>query len=689
MTNQDALSSELKTLLDDLKKEDIREIDIERVIGVALDITRVYDKEVTAHVNEYKILNNIKLSTPEKRKFRLYCLGLEQWDHSNYPTPTKPTIPQSKIEEALSILQVGIGRNRDAVIGTFRTRLDSSQNDVDFEGFHQFIDSFEKDKSQLLIIDLRDVDDISTEDIKHNISTKYDELANYHYAAVLFGEQTWSSIAEVAIHAENMKIEKSFKLFERTKGKKIEELLAFLRGNQNLNQSNDFTKLVSEYYEGIAYGFQFQDLFISRKDKTRILLFQKIELDDRVIPCPDCNSTKVRGNSYPKMLLRSFECHNPDCSSRSKIGRGKRFDYFSVKRNFLLKRNDPRNSLDSSLLKKYRKDIVENAQDCVQMLITFYSWADDRVIFVSKSRPDKSQPLFNRLVTYSNLEKSQGSHTNPLVKLLLGIQALIEVQQSKPKKKIEKPEYTLLSGNSTNLVAGIPDKLGAAITSPPYYNAREYSQWPTLLCYLVDMMISARSIFDRLNTGGYYFYNIGDIVGQDNIYVSSHMSNRRLMLGFYSILIFELVGFDTLDNLIWDKGEVQSKRNSSENAFPSYIKPINCYEHFLVFGKESANLEFSSSIFFIDSVKKINSKGINTFGHTAPFPIKLVEIPLQALSRDSGRILDPFLGSGTTVIACKIHGFKSVGIEFDDTYFELASNRISQHELDLNSDLFD
>ena len=689
MTNKNALSSELKTFLGELKREGIREIDIERVIGVALDITRVCDKEVTAHVNEYKILNNIRLSTPEKRKFRLYCLGLENWNHLNYPTPAKPAIPQSRIEEAFSILQVGIGRNRDAVIGTFRTRLKQSENIIDYEGFQQFIESFEKDKSQLLIVDLRDADDISTEDIKHNIASKYDALANYHYAAVIFGEQSWSSIAEVAIHAENMRIEKSFKLFERTKGRKIEELLTFLRGNQNLNQSNDHTKLVSEYYEGIAHGFQFQDLFISRQDNTRMLVFQKIELDDRVIPCPDCNSTKVRGNSYPKILLRSFECHNPDCSSRSKIGRGKRFDYFSVKRNFLLNRNDPRNSLDSSLLKKYRKDIVENAQDCVQMLITFYSWADDRVIFVSKRKLENSQRLFSRFVSYSNLEKSQEPLTNPLVKLLRGIQELIEVKQSKPKRKIEGPEYTLLSGNSTNLVAGMSDKLGAAITSPPYYNAREYSQWPTLLCYLVDMMISARSVFDGLKTGGYYFYNIGDVVGQDNIYVSSHMSNRRLMLGFYSILIFELVGFDTLDNLIWDKGEVQSKRNSSENAFPSYIKPINCYEHFLVFGKKATKLEFSSSIFFIDAVKKINSKGINTFGHTAPFPIKLAEIPLQALSLDSGRILDPFLGSGTTVIACKMHGFKSVGIEFDDIYFELASNRISQHEVDLNSDLFD
>jgi len=687
---KDANSRALNDLIIELKSYIGEEIPNQLFIGIALDITRVFDKEITSHVTEYKKSNNIKFSTPEKKQFRLYCLGIQPWALQMHPIPEKPEIPDLKIIEALTILKVGIERNRESVIGTFKSRINASLETNQEGDFGEFISSFEIDKNQLLILDCRGADGISVEAMKFNLYENYEKLANYHYAAVLLGKQSWSSIAELAIFAENMKSEKNFKLFQRTKSSKIDELLTFLQGNENLSGSMDYSSLVSDFYDGIAYGFQFQDLFISRQNDTRILIFQKIELDDQVIPCPDCNSTKVRGNSYPRILLRSFECHNPDCSSRSKIGRGKRFDYFSVKRNYLLKQNDPRNSIDDSLLKKYRKDIIENADDSLRMLVTFYSWADDSVVVVSSENGATAKTLHDRNLKFTKLRHpSQPMDLDyPLHRLLQSLEKTIRLSSSKPLNEITESNFSLLNGNSTNLVSHISEPISAAITSPPYYNAREYSQWPTLVCYLVDMMISSKSVFEGLKSGGYYFYNIGDIVGQDNVYVSSHMSNRRLMLGFYSILIFELVGFATLDNLIWDKGEVQSKRNSSENSFPSYVKPINCYEHFLVFGKDAPELEFESSVFFIDSVKKINSKGVNTYGHTAPYPLKLVEIPLNALDRNAGAVLDPFLGSGTTVIACSMHGFRSIGIEYDPIYFELAASRIALAESEMSSSLF-
>ncbi|UTI10777.1 hypothetical protein NFD59_04600 [Staphylococcus epidermidis] len=106
-----------------------------------------------------------------------------------------------------------------------------------------------------------------------------------------------------------------------------------------------------------------------------------------------------------------------------------------------------------------------------------------------------------------------------------------------------------------------------AITSPPYFNAREYSQWDNLILYLFDMMMNAKGVYNSLQEKGIYAYNIGDIVDKDKIYINSQMSIKRQMLGFYSMMIFEIVGFNIIGNDIWDKGEVQSKRNSSSNSF--------------------------------------------------------------------------------------------------------------------------
>ena len=62
--------------------------------------------------------------------------------------------------------------------------------------------------------------------------------------------------------------------------------------------------------------------------------------------------------------------------------------------------------------------------------------------------------------------------------------------------------------------------------------------------------------------------------------------------------------------------------------------------------------------------------------------IHVTEKPLQ-LMRDivkicepGGRILDPFAGSGTTVLAAVREGYEAVGIELNDAYFKLGSDRV-------------
>jgi len=68
--------------------------------------------------------------------------------------------------------------------------------------------------------------------------------------------------------------------------------------------------------------------------------------------------------------------------------------------------------------------------------------------------------------------------------------------------------------------------------------------------------------------------------------------------------------------------------------------------------------------------------GASTRHHPAPFPIELAERLVRMFSFVGDTVLDPFMGTGTTTVACARTGRNSVGIEVDEHYFADAHNRV-------------
>ena len=84
--------------------------------------------------------------------------------------------------------------------------------------------------------------------------------------------------------------------------------------------------------------------------------------------------------------------------------------------------------------------------------------------------------------------------------------------------------------------------------------------------------------------------------------------------------------------------------------------------------------------------KSERNKGLEGFnnGHPTIKPIKLMQYLVKMVTPPNGKVLDPFCGSGTTGIACKIEGFDFVGIEQDAEYFKIAKARIKNYTGDNN-----
>jgi site-specific DNA-methyltransferase (adenine-specific) len=63
-------------------------------------------------------------------------------------------------------------------------------------------------------------------------------------------------------------------------------------------------------------------------------------------------------------------------------------------------------------------------------------------------------------------------------------------------------------------------------------------------------------------------------------------------------------------------------------------------------------------------------------GHPAPFPVELPRRCIKLFTFVGDTVLDPFLGSGSTLIACAETKRKGIGVEMDSNYCEIAKQRL-------------
>ena len=92
------------------------------------------------------------------------------------------------------------------------------------------------------------------------------------------------------------------------------------------------------------------------------------------------------------------------------------------------------------------------------------------------------------------------------------------------------------------------------------------------------------------------------------------------------------------------------------------------------FGKEGKKQRYRYNIWYFQNVNKYIS-------HPATFPEHLANDHIISWSNAGDLVLDPFMGSGTTGVACVNTGRRFIGIELDQGYFEIAKTRIMKAEV--------
>lgn len=227
----------------------------------------------------------------------------------------------------------------------------------------------------------------------------------------------------------------------------------------------------------------------------------------------------------------------------------------------------------------------------------------------------------------------------------------------------------------------IPDKsIDCVITSPPYnmrlrirngeYTEREksehfskkYSEFHDALPINDYYNFHKKAIKEFLRISYLVFINIQIVTGSKEAWFK--------LIGNFNKQIKDIV--------VWDKGEGQPAMHSAV---------INRgYELIIILEANSkAGREFNKSYFKRGEMSDIwrYGRGGNgsVDGHSALFPIDLVGKIINNWSKQNDIILDPFLGSGTTAVACKQLKRNFIGIEISEKYCEIARQRLRQNIL--------
>ncbi len=430
-------------------------------------------------------------------------------------------------------------------------------------------------------------------------------------------------------------------------------------------------------------GFTYRDTFVIVSETGALdrllLVFQKNQRDETPIPCPACRSLTVQGNSYPTLGVKSWECNNLLCPDRSKYNRGKRYSFKGLLMQEAIESEG--NTIPVEKVRRWRRDIVKNVdeQELLAMLAQHYSMRGDTI---RVNYETDQHTICGRTLKKLSIHNST-SETNFLA---IGhiFKRYVQPSPRTPGNlhNLGDDMFAVYQGDAATLLCAFPEAtFDGAVTSPPYFNAREYSQWANMYCYLHDMLEIGRQTYRTLKPGAIYLYNIFDYFDNENTTALSAMAQKRVILSAYTVDIFRRIGFELLGNIPWDKGDIEGKRGFNAGNFsPFYQAPFNCWEHILVFKKPGTTLGLETveeemrrkvrEVFTCKPVLKM-IRGENTYGHTAPYPSELPDILISHLPKNAV-VLDPFAGSMTTGRIAETRGIRSVNLELSEEYCKLG-----------------
>ena len=257
----------------------------------------------------------------------------------------------------------------------------------------------------------------------------------------------------------------------------------------------------------------------------------------------------------------------------------------------------------------------------------------------------------------------------------------------------------IIVGDSRKMLEVKDNSVQLVVTSPPYWSIKNYGiknqigYGQSLHEYLKDLFRVWKESYRVLEPGRRLVINIGDQFARSIIY------GRYKIIPLHAEIIAQCedIGFDYMGSIIWQKKTTMNTTGGA-NIMGSYPYPPNGmieidYEHILILKKPGKSRKIPKEIKEESKLTKDEWKdyfyghwyfgGARQIDHQAMFPDELPRRIIKMFTFVGETVLDPFLGSGTTVKVSLELNRNAIGYEINEKFLEIIKRKVKIKGLDM------
>lgn len=246
-------------------------------------------------------------------------------------------------------------------------------------------------------------------------------------------------------------------------------------------------------------------------------------------------------------------------------------------------------------------------------------------------------------------------------------------------------EFDYRTGDCRELLKTVPDaSVRLVVTSPPYNIGKSYGKYKDKIALndWQDLINdTTKEVCRILTPDGAFFLNLSP--------VPLGSSKEIIPLPFLGYQIFKDNGLYLRNMITWTFNNMQNCTNRLSGRYENILWGVKDIDNY-IFNLDDVRIPYltkgdkrlaegggrnPTDVWYFDRVNNMTKKKLN-LSHPTIYPLSMIVRIVKMATNPGDTVLDPFAGSGTSLVAAKIMGRNGIGFELDEKYREECMRRL-------------